>query len=91
MKTHLISPKRLSLGIIREIISEPTQLVLSEEARKQIVWCREFLDRRIASDSEPIYGVTTGFGALHDKIIHKKDIQALQLKGCSKWVYLYAW
>ena len=79
MRTHLISPKRLSLGIIKEIISEPTQLVLSDEARKQIVRCREYLDRKIASDPEPIYGVTTGFGALHNKIIPVKDLRTLQL------------
>jgi histidine ammonia-lyase len=79
MKTHLISPKRLTLSIIREIINEPTQLVLSEEARKQIVRCREYLDRKIASDAEPIYGVTTGFGALHNKIIPVRDLQSLQL------------
>lgn len=79
MRTHLISPKRLSLGIIRDIIHNPTQLVLSEEARKQIVRCREYLDRKIASDTDPIYGVTTGFGALHNKIIPVKDLQTLQL------------
>ncbi len=79
MRTHLISPKRLSLGNIREIIEQPTQLVLSEEARKKIVHCREYLDRKIASDSDPIYGVTTGFGALHNKIIPVKDLQTLQL------------
>ena len=79
MRTHLISPKRLSLGIIKQIINEPTQLVLSEEARKQIVRCREYLDRRIASDPDPIYGVTTGFGALHNKIIPVKDLRTLQL------------
>jgi len=79
MRTHLISPKRLSLGIIREIINEPTELVLSEEARKLIVRCREYLDRKIASESEPIYGVTTGFGALHNKIIPIGDLRTLQL------------
>jgi histidine ammonia-lyase len=79
MRTHLISPKRLTLGIIREIINHPTQLILSEEARKKIVHCREYLDRKIASDPDPIYGVTTGFGALHNKIIPVKDLQTLQL------------
>ncbi|MDD4644387.1 MAG: histidine ammonia-lyase [Bacteroidales bacterium] len=79
MRTHIISPKRLSLANIREITEHPTQLVLSEEARKQIVWCREYLDRKIATDPNPIYGVTTGFGALHNKIIPAKDVQTLQL------------
>jgi histidine ammonia-lyase len=79
MRTHLISPKRLSLEIIKDIISEPTQLVLSQEARKQIVRCREYLDRKIASETDPIYGVTTGFGALHNKTISVKDLVTLQL------------
>jgi histidine ammonia-lyase len=79
MRTHLISPKRLNLGIIKEIISEPTQLHLSQEARKQIVRCREYLDRKIASVSDPIYGVTTGFGALHNKTISVNDLMTLQL------------
>ncbi len=79
MRTHVISPRKLSLANIQQIISEPTQLVLSEEARKQIVRCREFLDRKINSESDPIYGVTTGFGALHNKIIPIRDLQTLQL------------
>ncbi|MFA6127403.1 MAG: histidine ammonia-lyase [Bacteroidales bacterium] len=79
MKTHLISPKRLSLGIISDIIHAPTELVLSEESRKKIVYCREYLDRKIYAESEPIYGVTTGFGALHNKVIPLKDLQTLQL------------
>lgn len=79
MRTHLISPKRLNLEIIQKLIKEPTRLVLSEEARKQIVRCREYLDRKIASESDPIYGVTTGFGALHNQIIPISDLRTLQL------------
>lgn len=75
----MISPKRLNLGIIQELINKPAQLVLSEEARKQIVRCREYLDRKIASDPDPVYGVTTGFGALHNKIIPVGDLRTLQL------------
>ena len=67
------------MSIIKDIISKPTQLVLSEEARKKIVRCREYLDRKINMDSDPIYGVTTGFGALHNKIIPTKDLRTLQL------------
>lgn len=79
MRTHLISQKRLSLSIIKEIITQPVQLALSEEARKQIVRCREYLDRKITSESDPVYGVTTGFGALHNKIIPLADLRKLQL------------
>jgi histidine ammonia-lyase len=79
MRTHLVSPKRLTLAIIKDITDHPTHLVLSDEARKQIIRCREYLDRKIISESEPIYGVTTGFGALHNKIIPVRDLQTLQL------------
>jgi histidine ammonia-lyase len=79
MITHQISPKRLTLSTIKEIINQPARLVLSDDARKQIVRCREYLDRKISGETDPIYGVTTGFGALHNKIIPVRDLQTLQL------------
>lgn len=79
MKTHPISPKRLNLGIIKELLSQPVRLDLSEESRKRIVHCREFLDRKIDSIEEPVYGVTTGFGALCDRTISKSDLKQLQI------------
>ncbi len=79
MKIHRISPQRLTPGIIREIISNPVRLELSEEARKRIVRCREYLDRKVILDDSPIYGVTTGFGALHNTTISKDDLRQLQI------------
>ena len=79
MDTFVISPKRLSYNTIREILSKPCQITLSEESRKNIVRCREYLDRRMAINDEPIYGVTTGFGALHNRIIPPGDLNQLQL------------
>jgi histidine ammonia-lyase len=79
MKIHQISPKMLTLGMIEEIISGKYKLELSEEARKRIVRCREYLDRKIQVASDPIYGITTGFGALHNKTIPAGDLAALQL------------
>lgn len=79
MKVHEISPKRLTLETIQEILSEPCRLGLSEESRKRIVRCREYLDRRILVEEAPIYGVTTGFGALHNKTIPASDLRVLQL------------
>ena len=79
MKIHEISPKRLTIRRIQEILSIPHRLELSEEARKRIVRCREYLDRRITVGEDPVYGVTTGFGALLDKTIPLKDLRKLQL------------
>jgi histidine ammonia-lyase len=79
MEIHLISPKRLTLNTIREVTSKNIKLALSEQARKQIVRCREYLDRKIANEINPIYGVTTGFGALHNTVIPQNDLKTLQL------------
>ncbi|HBB93335.1 MAG: histidine ammonia-lyase [Bacteroidetes bacterium GWF2_49_14] len=79
MSIHLISPKKLSLTTIQDIISKPAKLELSEEARKRIVHCREYLERKVGVSGNPIYGITTGFGALHDKTIPARDLKTLQI------------
>lgn len=79
MNIHQISPKRLTPEIIREIMDNRYKLELSEESRKRIVHCREYLDRRIKLDDRPIYGVTTGFGALHNTSISKNELHQLQV------------
>jgi len=65
--------------MIEEIIPGNYRLELTEEARKRIVHCREYLDRKIQVAEDPIYGITTGFGALHNKTIPAGDQATLQL------------
>jgi len=77
--THPINPKRLTLDQIREILQHHGKLTLSEESRKRIVHCREYLDRKLVMHDDPVYGINTGFGALHNQQIPKKDLQTLQL------------
>ncbi|MFO7617525.1 MAG: histidine ammonia-lyase [Bacteroidales bacterium] len=79
MNIHQISPKRLNPETVRKIITHGQKLELSEESRKRIVHCREYLDRRIELDDRPIYGVTTGFGALHSTSVSKKELHRLQV------------
>lgn len=78
MKTHWISSKLLNFEDIERIITDGYQLELSEEAIAKIVKCREYLDRKMAGSDEPIYGINTGFGALHDVRISKEDLNKLQ-------------
>jgi len=77
--THLISPKRLSFETIRDLLANRHPIALSDESRKRIAQCREFLDRKMANRDEPVYGITTGFGALHNRNIPKNKLQKLQL------------
>lgn len=78
MKTHKISSKLLNFEDVERIIKEGYRLALSEEATAKIVKCREYLDRKMEGSDEPIYGINTGFGALADVSISKKDLNQLQ-------------
>jgi len=77
-KTHIISPARLTPARAVEIVREGYKLVLSDTSRELIVKCREYLDRKTASCTEPLYGITTGFGSLCNISINPDDLQQLQ-------------
>jgi len=78
MKTHHIKSDRLSFENIKKIIAGNYNLALSSDAKEKVVKCRNYLDNKIASHKEPIYGVTTGFGSLYDQTISDKDLETLQ-------------
>jgi histidine ammonia-lyase len=70
--------KRLSLKDIEQILSENASLELSPLAKKSIEDCRNYLDKKVKSHPEPIYGINTGFGSLCNVGIPDKDIEKLQ-------------
>lgn len=78
MMIHKISADHLSIEKIDEIIHRGYRLELSEDARRRITHCREYLDEKIARDKEPIYGVTTGFGSLCKVSIGADQLSELQ-------------
>lgn len=78
MKTHYISPEHITVKQVAEIIENDGKLALSKEAKKRIVQCREYLDKKIESSTEPIYGITTGFGSLCNVSIDKDSLSDLQ-------------
>ena len=61
---HYISSEVLQLETLQEIISQNQSIALSEEAKINIQKCRDYLDKKMANDGEPIYGINTGFGSL---------------------------
>jgi len=77
-KVHYISNDQLTFDKIDQIIKEGFKLALSEESINNIKKCREYLDKKMESNDDPIYGINTGFGALYDKKISREDLGALQ-------------
>ncbi len=76
--THYISSDIFSLETLQEIISQNQKLALSEEARLNIVKCREYLDKKMVEHKDPIYGINTGFGSLCDVKISNENLSKLQ-------------
>ncbi len=79
MQTFKINPEwRLTLDDIKSLLKSDSKLELSEPAIKAIVGCREYLDKKMQSQKEPIYGINTGFGSLCNVIIPDSDLEKLQ-------------
>ncbi len=78
MDVHQISSQDIDLNVIRKVLDSNVRLTLSDDSRKKVIRCREYLDKRIATKKEPIYGVTTGFGSLCNHSISREDLGILQ-------------
>jgi len=76
--THYISNNTLSLEELNTIIEENHTLALSEEAIANINKCREYLDNKMQTETNPIYGINTGFGSLYNIKISTEDLTTLQ-------------
>lgn len=76
--THYICTEVLSLQSLQEIVLQHKLLALSDEAKVNIQKCRDYLDKKMASKSKPIYGINTGFGALCNVKISKENLSKLQ-------------
>ncbi len=76
---HQINAEHLTIERIDEIIRNGYKIELSEDARKRIIRCRKYLDEKIERESEPIYGVTTGFGSLCKVSIGADQLSELQV------------
>jgi histidine ammonia-lyase len=77
-KTHFINDQLLDFERIEEILKNDFKLALDEQAVAKINKCRDYLDRKMETSTEPIYGVNTGFGALCNVKISRKDLSTLQ-------------
>ncbi len=78
MPTHSVSDTHIDFSVIDKILSGNYKLELSSGAIAKINACREYLDQRMLSEKEPIYGINTGFGSLYNKSISTEDLEKLQ-------------
>lgn len=76
--THYISSERLTIERVKDIIINREHIALSDDAKQRILRCRQYLDSKIASATEPIYGITTGFGSLCNINIESSQLATLQ-------------
>ena len=76
---HYITPAPITFEQIENILSTDTQLALSNDSIAAIEKCRNYLDHKIETQTEPIYGITTGFGSLCNRTISKEDLSQLQV------------
>ncbi len=78
MPTHQIASAHLDFETLKKIITENYQLALSDEAVQRITKCRDYLDQKMQSHTEPVYGINTGFGSLYNKSISNDQLGQLQ-------------
>ncbi len=78
MDNHIISPERLTIKRVKEIIDNGLHLELGNRAKEAVIKCRKFLDTKMEDIGRPVYGVTTGFGSLCNITIPAEDLSQLQ-------------
>ena len=77
--TYTFNPEeKLTLDKIQEIVDSKATLALGDEAKRRIERCRNYLNQKMETQKEPIYGVTTGFGSLCNISISKEQLSQLQ-------------
>lgn len=75
---YYIGSGDLTFELIENIINKNLKLELSAQAKERIQKCRDYLDLKVASQTTPLYGITTGFGSLCNKNISSDELTRLQ-------------
>lgn len=75
---HYISTEVISLQDLHQLLLEDKKIALSDEAIANIVRCRQYLDQKMQTQEEPIYGINTGFGSLCNIKISNENLSLLQ-------------
>ncbi len=79
MEYFHISSNYSTIDEVTKLIKSDCQLKVTDDAKKSIVKCREYLDKEMLNAKEPIYGITTGFGSLYNVSVDKEQLSQLQV------------
>jgi len=74
-----ITPSPITFEQIENMLAQGHDIALSPESITLIEKCRNYLDLKIETQTEPIYGITTGFGSLCNRSISREDLSQLQV------------
>ena len=77
-KSHTLSTIGLTLADLDAILRERRPIALAKDAQAAVKRSHAYLLNKLKESDTPIYGVNTGFGALHDRSIAKRDLAQLQ-------------
>lgn len=73
-----IGCRELTISDLSEFLKHRPKCILSEQGRKNIQSCRDYLDQKVTESTEPLYGITTGFGSLCNRSISCDELSRLQ-------------
>jgi histidine ammonia-lyase len=78
MEYFHISSKYNRLDEVKILLNESCKIVITDDAKERIRKSREYLINKIETCTEPIYGITTGFGSLCNVTINNGQLSQLQ-------------
>lgn len=78
MAIFKIDVKNHTFDDVKVLFEKGCRLSLGSGSIARIQKCRDYLDNRMKTQEEPIYGVTTGFGSLCNVSVGKNDLSQLQ-------------
>tara|TARA_R110002050_G_scaffold286088_1_gene436093 strand:- start:44880 stop:46364 length:1485 start_codon:yes stop_codon:yes gene_type:complete len=78
MGKYQISSADITIDEVVAIVESGKKLELSAESANKVAHCRTFLNEFLEKSDAPVYGINTGFGALHDRSISTDDLSQLQ-------------
>lgn len=77
MREILLDADGMTLEELVLIARKGADVRIAEEARKRILAARELVEKWVR-EGRVVYGVTTGFGALSDRVISREETRQLQ-------------
>ena len=68
----------LEFDSLQRFVDDGAAVKVAEKAKEAIHHCRSYLEHKLASEDQPVYGINTGFGSLCNIRISNEAIEQLQ-------------